>query len=164
MSTIRTTLTIHDDQPMSKKYGLPPFLSDKVSEQSYLRWLDRKSRAHVRRDKRRNNTSANNVAYKEAIHRAVLESNGRDYYTSELLDWSLISQYDNAESKHGRRQYKAKFALLPTIDHVGDGLGTADFKICSWRTNDAKHDLTHDDFVELCRRVVAHFERSTLAE
>ena len=47
----------------------------------------------------------------------------------ELLDWSLISHYDNAESKHGRREYKAKFALLPTIDHVGDGLGTADFKI-----------------------------------
>ena len=26
-------------------------------------------------------------------------------------------------------------------DHVGDGLGAADFKICAWRTNDAKHDL-----------------------
>jgi|SRR5712671_3328707 len=149
---------------MSKKYGLPPFLLGKVSQQSYLRWLGRKSRAHVRRDKGRDNTSANNVAYKEAIHRAVLESDGRDYYTGEPLDWSLISQYNNAESKDMRRQYKAKFALLPTIDHVGDGLGAADFKICSWRTNDAKHDLTHDDFVELCRRVVAHFERSTLAE
>jgi hypothetical protein len=131
-----------------------------VSKERYLRWLVRKSRAHVRRDKRRGNTSANNVGYKEAIHRAVLESDSRDYYTGEPLDWSLISQYDNVESKEMRRQYKAKFALLPTIDHVGDGLGAADFKICSWRTNDAKHDLTHDEFVELCRRVVAHFDAS----
>jgi hypothetical protein len=126
---------------MSKKYDLPSFLSGEVSQQSYLRWISRKSRAHVRRDKRRGNASANNKDYKEAIHRAVLESDGRDDYTGERLNWSLISQYNNAESKDMRRQYKAKFALLPTIDHLGDGLGAADFKICSWRTNDAKHDL-----------------------
>jgi Uma2 family endonuclease len=144
---------------ISKTYDLPPFLSGNVSQQSYLRWLNRKSSAHVRRNKRRGNTSANNVAYKEAIHRVVLESNGRDDYTGEPLNWSLISQYNNAESKDMRRQYKAKFAFLPTIDHVGDGLGAANFKICSWRTNDAKHDLTHDEFVELCRLIVAHFER-----
>jgi hypothetical protein len=103
---------------ISKTYDLPPFLSGNVSQQSYLRWLNRKSSAHVRRDKRRGNTSANNVAYKEAIHRAVLESNGRDDYTGEPLNWSLISQYNNAESKDMRRQYKAKFAFLPTIDHA----------------------------------------------
>jgi hypothetical protein len=27
--------------------------------------------------------------------------------------------------------------------------------ICSWRTNDAKSDLTRDEFVELCRKVIA---------
>jgi len=61
--------------------------------------------------------------------------------------------------KSGYRTYKAGFALLPTVDHVGDGLGEADFKICAWRTNDAKSDLTHDEFVALCRRVVKHFDR-----
>jgi hypothetical protein len=67
----------------------------------------------------------------------------------------LVSKYDNAESKEGKRDYKAQFALLPTVDHVGDGLGVADFKICSWRTNDAKDDLSLNEFVELCHRVVA---------
>jgi hypothetical protein len=85
-----------------------------------------------------------------------------DHYTDEALDWSLLSKYDNATSRQQRRAYKASFALLPTVDHVGDGLGPANFKICGWRTNDAKHDLTHEAFVELCRLVVARFDRRQL--
>ena len=143
---------------MSQKYALPIFLAGTTTQASYTRWLGRKSVAHVRRDKKRGNTIATNEAYKMAIHRAVLQSDGRDDYTGELLDWSLISRYNNAASKEMRRPYKASFALLPTVDHVGEGLGAVDFKICSRRTNDAKHELTHIEFVELCRRVVAHFD------
>ena len=54
------------------------------------------------------------------------------------------------------RAYKARFALLPTVDHLDDGLGPPAFKICSWRTNDAKHDLALGDFVELCEKVIRH--------
>ena len=90
------------------------------------------------------------------IHRAVVHCNGRDSYTGEDLRWDLISTYDNEKSKAGRREYKAGFALLPTVDHVGDGLGPADFKICGWRTNDAKNDLSYSEFVEVCRRVVVY--------
>jgi hypothetical protein len=77
-----------------------------------------------------------------AIHRAVVHSDGRDHYTGEPLDWSLVGQYSNAESKAKKRHYKATLALLPSIDHVGDGLGEADFKLCAWRTNDAKSGLS----------------------
>jgi hypothetical protein len=104
---------------MSTKYALPPFLSGKVTQENYVRWLARKSIMHIRRDRRRGNAAAINEAYKMAIHRAVVASNGRDDYTSESLDWSLISKYDNTESKRLRRDYKAKFGLLPTVDHVG---------------------------------------------
>jgi hypothetical protein len=90
-----------------------------------------------------------------------MQSEGRDEYTGEALDWSLISRYDNAESKERQRHYKASFALLSTVDHVGDGLGVADFRICAWRTNVAKNDLAHDAFIDLCRRVIAHFERGS---
>jgi hypothetical protein len=48
--------------------------------------------------------------------------------------------------------HKARFATLPTVDHVGDGLGPADFEICGWRTNDGKCDLSRADFVDLCHR------------
>jgi hypothetical protein len=117
----------------------------------------------VRRDRKRGNTKATNAAYKVAIHRAVQCCGGHDHYTGEHLDWSLLSKYRNAESKAQGRRYKATLALLPSADHVGDGLGEADFKICAWRTNNAKNDLSHDDFVALCRRVVAHFDTGAVA-
>ena len=83
-------------------------------------------------------------------------SDGKDAYTGELLDWMLISTYDNDESKIGRHTYKAKFASLPTVDHVDASATEASFKICAWRTNDAKNDLSFDDFLELCRKVLEH--------
>lgn len=51
---------------------------------------------------------------------------------------------------------KAQFALLPSVDHVGAGATEASFRLCPWRTNDAKNDLSVVEFVEICRRVVAH--------
>jgi hypothetical protein len=54
----------------------------------------------------------------------------------------------------GGREYKARFALLPSVDHVADGTGPADFRMCAWRTNDAKSDLSYQEFLDLCRKVV----------
>ncbi|MFA5939703.1 MAG: hypothetical protein WC809_10155 [Sinimarinibacterium sp.] len=137
------------------KYALPPFLISVVTQESYQRWLTRKAAAHVKRDRARGHlcTGAN---YREAIHAAVLASDGTDAYTGELLDWRLISKYRNEESATGRHLYKAGFALLPTVDHVDAGATEASFRICSWRTNDAKNDMPVDTFIELCRKVLVH--------
>jgi hypothetical protein len=81
---------------------------------------------------------------------------GRDAYTGEELDWKLLSTYKNEDSKTGKHGYKAGFALLPTVDHVTAGATEASFRICGWRTNDAKNDLSHEAFVELCTKVLAH--------
>ncbi|MEJ2713324.1 MAG: hypothetical protein P8014_09140 [Acidihalobacter sp.] len=139
-----------------RKYQLNEALSLLVNQATYERWLHRKAMAHVKRDRARGNVDATNQEYKLAIHRAVCESDGKDAYTNENLDWSLLSQYDNEQSQEHGRRYKKKFALLPSVDHVGDGTGAADFKICAWRTNDAKNDMSLDEFIELCRKVVAH--------
>lgn len=143
-----------------RKYKLPTFLSTLLTQDNYEKWLHRKAVAHVKRDRKRGNVTATNESYKIAIHTAVVVSDGADYYTGENLDWSLIRQYNNDESKAHGRHYKKSLALLPTVDHVGDGLGEADFKICGWRTNDAKNDLNHDEFVALCRRVIAYIDRN----
>lgn len=143
---------------MSKKYPLPLFLQGKVTQAAYSRWLARKSIAHHRRDKKRGNQSAVNEAYKMAIHAAVTDSGGFDEYTGEALHWTLISTWDNERAKEGRA-YKATLDLLPTVDHVGDGLGEANFKICGYRTNDAKGAMGQEEFIAFCRLVVAHFER-----
>ena len=94
-----------------------------------------------------------------AIHQAIVKSDGLDEYTGELLDWNLISAYNNEDSKKGRRAYKKRFAKLPTVDHVGDGTGPANFVICGWRTNDCKNDLPREELIEFCRMVLTHHDR-----
>ncbi len=131
----------------------PPFLSH-IDKAVYLRWLNRKAIAHVIRDKKRGNENASRAEYKAAIHAAVVNSGGVDAYTGQPLDWTLLSKYNNEESESGRRTYKKQFANLPTVDHVDDGLGAPDFRICSWRINDSKHDLTLDEFIEVCKAVL----------
>lgn len=150
--------------PPRARLELPEFLNGTIERKSYVRWLQRKAMAHVKRDRKRENKDATFAGYKHAIHDAVCRSKGRDAYTKESLRWDLISTYDNMKSKLGRRRYKAQFALLPTVDHVGDGTWSADFEICAWRTNDAKGDLTLEDFIALCARVLSAnpgFQRPT---
>lgn len=137
------------------KRSLPPFLDSIVTRETYERWLQRKAAAHVKRDRKRGHTCAD-AAYRDAIHEAVVRSGGKDDYTGELLNWTLISTYDNAMSKLGRHAYKAGFALLPTVDHVDADATSASFRICGWRTNDAKHDLSVESFLTLCRAVLEH--------
>jgi hypothetical protein len=137
-----------------RKYQLPSFLEGVITQAHYQRWLHRKAMAHVKRDRKRGNEGVTNEEYKLAIHRAVDESQGKDAYTDELLDWTLLSAYDNDESKAEKAEYKKRFALLPSVDHVGNQTGPTEFRICGWRTNDAKSDLSYQDFVDLCRRVI----------
>ena len=145
---------------MQKRYQLPAFLEGQCDQATYEKWLRRAASRHVRRDRKRGNSRANGEAYRLAIHQAVTNNGQHDAYTGEQLDWDLISTYDNKAAKAGGRTYKKSFGLLATVDHVGDGLGSPDFRICAWRTNDAKHDLTLDEFVKLCTRVIKHQESS----
>ncbi|MFT7042851.1 MAG: hypothetical protein ACJAW7_001609 [Candidatus Azotimanducaceae bacterium] len=139
-----------------RKFQLPEFLKGTQTQETYERWLKRKAAAHLKRDRNRGNTIATGEMYRSAIHHAVVESLGRDNYTDEDPDWTLLSQYDNAESKAHRRDYKRKFVLLPFGDHVNDGLSEADFVISGWRTNDCKNDLTREELIEFCRKILDH--------
>jgi len=140
---------------MPHKHTMPQFLGPHVTPLAYEHWLERKARAVRTRDRKRGRKSTR-AQLKEAIHAAVLASEGRDAYTGEELDWKLISTYRNEDARAGRYEHKARFALLPTVDHARPGDTEADFKICGWRTNDAKNDLPHDAFIELCIRVLEH--------
>ena len=141
---------------MAIKYELPPFLKDKgVTRQVYVRWLRRKAQAHARRDRRRWSQTIRISVYKEAIHQAVVRSKGRDFYTHEELDWSLISKYDNRDSQSKGVEYKKKFALLPTVDHADPESKKTDFQICGWRTNDCKNDLTLAELRSFCETLLS---------
>lgn len=148
---------------MSKRYALPDFLQGRVEESAYIRWLRRKAAAHVKRDRKRCGHEITGEEYRLLIHESVKRSAGRDHYTGEELHWDLLSTYCNETSKAQRSVYKATMALLPTVDHVPGADGKYDFVICAWRTNDAKNDLSHDEFIALCRRVIAHHEQQGVA-
>jgi hypothetical protein len=136
-------------------YDLPPFLFGTVDIATYRKWLTRKTQAHLKRDRARGNTAETYSSYKQAIQRAVMASGAKDAYTNEVLDWTLIGKYNNEESSKYRRDYRRRFALLPTIDHVGDGSGEPNFKICGWRTNDVKNDLTLEELLEFAHLLIA---------
>lgn len=114
------------------------------------------ARCHCDRDRDRGNAEATCAGYKRAIHEAVLRSQGLDEYTGEALHWHLVGTYRNKDSRAQGRRLKAKLSRLPTVDHVGDGRGETTFRICGWAVNDAKNDLSLDDFVALCERVLWH--------
>jgi hypothetical protein len=92
--------------------------------------------------------------YKTQIHQAVARGGHLDFYTGEVLDWSLVSTFKNEEAKAGTGLYKKRFAMLPTVDHTVDENGKLKFVICSWKLNDAKSDLTLEEFYELCEKVL----------
>jgi hypothetical protein len=138
------------------QYELPTFLLNICSPDAYKRWLHRKAMAHFKRDSKRGIKNISCVSYKKAIHKAVIDGGQFDAYTGEPLDWSLISKYNNEDSRTGKREYKKQFGNLPTVDHFDGGYDHPTFKICSWRLNDCKNDLNLDEFIEVCRNVLKH--------
>ncbi len=140
---------------MASKYEVPNFLKDKILQEIYTKWLTSKAKAQHTRDKKRWGIKHSYSDYKKAIHKAIIESRGQDFYTKEKLHWHLLGKYNNKAAKQNGLNYKKQFALLPTLDHYDPQLKNTNFVICSWRTNDAKNDLSHQEFVKLCQLVVA---------
>ena len=139
---------------MEIKYELPPFLNGTLTRKDYVDWLDLKAGSHFDRDRERfgKQMERSRANYKEDIHEAVLRSRGRDFYTCEPLDWSLIGRYDNEEAQRKGSEYKREFALLPTVDHEDPRYPATALQICAWQTNDWKSDLTIGKLKELCRK------------
>jgi len=143
------------------KYRMPDSIKGQCDQAKYSRWLQHKAEAHVRRDKkkaRRNMRVPTIALYKQMIHSAVCESQG-DFYTGLPLNWSLILKWENASAKRGGAQYKKSFAELPTVDHTVDEQGSLRFVICASYVNDAKSDLTLNEFYQLCENVLSHRNR-----
>ena len=132
-----------------------------IGESDFHTWVQRKARALWKRDKRKRlrqcikegNNKAMRETYCQAIYKAIAEmEENKCPYTGEALRWDLIGQWNNADAEKGGKTYKKKFENLPTVDHK-NAEPVPDFVICSWVANDAKNDLSYDDFVNLCEAV-----------
>jgi hypothetical protein len=139
-------------------YFLPPFLKGIVSERAYVRWLTRKARHlfYADRDQKRPCAlHATAKIYKQLIHRAILDNGPSDPFTGEMLRWDLLSVWDDSRTKDPDQALVKKFSLLPTVDHVEPFGGVPGFEICSWYVNRCKADMTRDEFIALCKKIVA---------
>lgn len=133
-------------------YMVPDRLKQYFTQKQYKDWLTRKARPHRKRDNLRWGTQHTLEAYKLAIHKAVLNSNDLDPYTGEKLDWTC--RYVNEDSQKGKLSYRNKTRNLPTVDHKDPESRVPDFELISWIVNSAKHDLTKEQFLDLCKKVV----------
>ena len=122
------------------------------SDKEYSELIRKKAVAVTRRDKRRGGEYSVKEAI-EAIHQAFHRCNGFDPYDGSKLDPELLGKYDNKKSKEKAAAYKREMAMLPTVDHV-TAEPVPDFEIVSWQTNDAKGDMSPEEFIAYCRRVV----------
>ena len=123
-----------------------------LGDEDYRKILQRKAVAVTRRDKRRDGKYSVKEAI-EAIHEAFHRCNGFDPYDGSKLAPELLGKYKNEDAKAEGAAHKRRFAMLPTVDHV-TAKPVPDFEIVSWQTNDAKGDMSPDEFIAYCRRVV----------
>ena len=123
----------------------------KQNDKDYSELIRKKAVAVTRRDKKRDGKYRVKEAI-EAIHQAFHRCNGLDPYDGSKLDPELLGEYKNDKAKAQGAAYKRRFAMLPTIDHV-KAEPIPDFQIVSWQTNDAKGDMTPEEFIAYCRRV-----------
>lgn len=129
----------------------------KFNMDDFEKWINRKANSLCRRDKKRTKGIFNltPMQYVEGICNAIKESPVFDFYTGDKLDWTQIGKYTNEEAQELGPDIKKKYAMMPTVDHA-DAKPEPNFRICTWRTNDAKNDLTLDEFRKLCLKVLRH--------
>jgi len=141
------------------KYHLPEFLQGRITEPMYDKWLNAKANTLRQRDlknKRAFAVANSKAMYKEKIHAAVVANGQYDPYTKDALQWELISTWDAKKAKNGLDNYRDKFLLMPTVDHVDPEGQTLEFEIVSWLINDCKSGLNPTQFVDLCKKIAAN--------
>ena len=121
--------------------------------QRYNEWLERQAQNCRNRDTRGLRQPIDQ--YREAIHRAVLKSNGLDCYTGEELEWNRLNH--DKPVGGGQRNHRI-MGRYPSVDHYY-GTDRLEYRICAGSVNHAKGALDHQQFVELCRKVVQHHEQ-----
>jgi hypothetical protein len=139
-------------------YEFPAFLKGVCAPAVYRKWLDTRAKQEYKRDvalKRPCAAAESKTLYKQAIHDAVVAGNALDPFTGSALQWDLIETWGNAAPRYKTNREK-EFSLLPTVDHIDPSSPVLGFEICSWLVNDSKGNLSAQEYVDYCGRVVEH--------
>ena len=79
----------------------------------YAEWLEKQAQSCRQRDARPQKPGID--AYRERIHKAVLCSEGRDFYTGELLEWNRLNH--DLPLTGGRRRHLQRGPLYRHEQH-----------------------------------------------
>jgi hypothetical protein len=133
-------------------YFLPPFLEGILTLAQYRAWLEEKAHHLFVKDQKGNRPCVAGrtcADYKMAIHKAIWANGLLDPFTGDVMDWKSIC---------GRKPGKAEVQqgnMAPSVDHKDPASTNLEFEICSLMVNECKNDLNVDEFVGLCKKVVA---------
>ena len=140
-------------------YPAPAFVRAlKVPCARYGEWLEKQAQSCRLRDKREGKPGIEE--YRKRIHQAVLASEGRDFYTGEPLEWNRLN---HVLPLSGGRKRHLQRGHYPSVDHY-TGTSCLDFRLCSALVNHAKGPLSHQQFLELCQKVVSQRQRREAAK
>lgn len=114
----------------------------------YFTWLRREAGSLRARDEGWHGRPAR-PAYMVAVHTAVEQTRGYDFYTALPLEWKLLAQ--PRQPTQGRAEH-VMAGRQPSVDHI-DGKRNLDFRICASNVNHAKGPLSYRAFVEMCEAV-----------
>lgn len=136
----------------------------KEDRNAFIDWASERHTRLRQRDKewRNKNSPETNLPlcdeYFTAVFEALKNCAGIDYYTGDELNWKITLADKQAGTEPEKKEAASteKRQERVTFDHInGRNLTKLKFVVCAGKTNDAKNDLTQDEFVKLCRAVVA---------
>ena len=136
------------DEPMSN-YEPPIWV--KSESINYKRWLNKMANRVVKH-KRKYGESFNVKEAMDAIHQAMQLSDGIDPYDGTIMKSELIDTFMMKGCTLDANS-KKEFFRMPTIKYQSIEQ-TFDFEIMSMQSNEAKGEMSHEEYLNHCRAVV----------
>ena len=139
------------DEPMSN-YEPPIWV--KSESTNYKRWLNKMANRVVKH-KRKYGESHNVKQTMDSIHQAMQLSDGIDPYDGTMMKSELIDTYMMKGCTLDANS-KKEFFRMPTIKYQSIEQSCV-FEIMSMQTNEAKGEMSHEEYLNHCRAVVNHY-------
>ena len=149
--------------PIVHKYELPPLLQGVMSVSQFDKLLNCRADTLRKRDLKLGRPYAagfSKAAYKEKIYAAFLSCGPDDPYTGDPCAGTCSGNGTTRKKHFFARSYRPGslwrgFFPAATVDHIDPESDQLEFEICSWIVNVSKSIMNPQEYIALCRKVIA---------